>query len=82
VHYVSADAITFRALQPNQVFDAGIDVARMLVYGHIRSSGWARNALTTLPTSKLDDAAMTLWLQQTGPLPTRYAIEVMLFPTD
>lgn len=82
MQYVSADATTFRALQPNQVFDAGIDVARMLVYGHRRSSGWARNALTTLPTSKLDEAAMTLWLQQTGPWPTRYAIEIMLLPTD
>ena len=77
VQYVSEDAIAFYALQPNRVFDAGVDVSRMLVYGHMGPSDLARNVLANLPKSKLGEGAMTLWFQQTGSLPTRYVIEVM-----
>jgi hypothetical protein len=77
VQYVSEDAIAFYALQPNRVFDAGVDVSRMLVYGHMGPSDLARNVLAPLPKSKLGEGAMTLWFQQTGSLPTRYVIEVM-----
>jgi hypothetical protein len=82
VQYVSEDAIAFFALQPSRVFDAGFDVSRMLVYGHMGPGDLARNVLATLPKSKLGEGAMTLWFQQTGSLPTRYAIEVMLAPAD
>ncbi len=82
VQYVSDDAIAFYALQAKQVFDAGFDVSRMLVYGHMGPSDLARNVLAALPKSDLGEGAMTLWFQQTGSLPTRYAIEVMLAPAD
>jgi len=82
VQYVSEDAIAFYALQRNTVFDAGIDVSRMLVYGHMGPSDLGRNVLATAPKSQLGEGAMTLWFQQTGPLPTQYAIEVVLAPAD
>ena len=82
VQYVSDDAIAFYALQPNRVFDAGFDVSRMLVYGHMGPRDLAGNVLTAVPKSNLGEGAMTLWFQQTGSLPTRYAIEVMLAPAD
>ena len=76
VQYVSEDAIAFYALQPGKVFDAGQDVTRMLVYGHMGPSDLGRNVLANVPTSKLGEGAMTLWFQQTGSMPTQYAIEV------
>ena len=82
VQYVSEDAIAFYALQPNRVFDAGVNVSRMLVYGHMGPSDLARNVLANVPKSQLGEGPMTLWFQQTGPLPTRYAIEIMLSPAD
>ena len=82
VQYVSEDAIAFYALQRNKVFDAGIDVSRMLIYGHMGPSDLGRNVLANLPKSQLGEGAMTLWFQQTGPLPTQYAIEVVLAPAD
>ena len=82
VQYVSEDAIAFYALQRNKVFDAGIDVSRMLVYGHMGPSDLGRNVLANVPKSQLGEGAMTLWFQQTGPLPTQYAIEVVLAPAD
>ena len=78
VQYVSEDAIAFYALQPNRVFDAGFDVSRMLVYGHMGPTDLARNVLADVPKSKLGEGAMTLWFQQTGSLPTNYAVEVIL----
>jgi hypothetical protein len=78
VQYVSEDAIAFYALQPNRVFDAGFDVSRMLVYGHMGPTDLARNLLADVPKSKLGEGAMTLWFQQTGSLPTNYAIELIL----
>ena len=82
VQYESEDAVAFYALQPNKVFDAGENVSRMLVYGHMGPSDLARNVLANVPKSKLGEGPMTLWFQQTGPLPTRYAIEVILSPAD
>lgn len=82
VHYVSEDAIAFYALQRKQVFDAGIDVSRMLVYGHMGPSDLGRNVLASAPKTELGEGAMTLWFQQTGPLPTQYAIEVVLAPAN
>jgi hypothetical protein len=64
------------------VFDAGENVSRMLVYGHMGPSDLARNVLANVPKSKLGEGPMTLWFQQTGPLPTRYAMEVILSPAD
>lgn len=82
VQYESDDAIAFYALQRNKVFDAGIDVSRMLVYGHMGPPDLGRNVLANVPTSQLGEGAMTVWFQQTGPLPTRYVIEVLLGPAD
>jgi len=82
VQYVSEDAIAFYALQRNTVFDAGVDVSRMLVYGHMGPSDLGRNVLANVPRTQLGEGAMTLWFQQTGPLPTQYAIEVVLAPAD
>ena len=82
VQYVSEDAIAFYALQPSKVFDAGIDVSRMLVYGHMGPNDLGRNVLANVPKSQLGEGAMTLWFQQTGSFPTRYAVEVMLAPAD
>ena len=80
VQYVSEDAVAFYALQPSKVFDAGVNVSRMLVFGHMGPSDLARNVLADVPKSKLGEGPMTLWFQQTGSLPTRYAIEVILSP--
>jgi hypothetical protein len=82
VQYVSEDKVAFYALQANQVFDAGVDVKRMLVYGHMGPSDLSRNVLANLPKSQLGEGAMTLWFQQTGSLPTQYAIEVTMAPAD
>jgi hypothetical protein len=82
VQYVSEDTIAFYALQRNTVFDAGVDVSRMLVYGHMGPSDLGRNVLANVPKSQLGEGPMTLWFQQTGALPTQYAIEVVLAPAD
>ncbi len=82
VQYASDDAIAFYALQRNTVFDAGVDVSRMLVYGHMGPGDLGRNVLASVPKSQLGEGAMTLWFQQTGVLPTQYAIEVVLAPAD
>jgi hypothetical protein len=78
VHYASEDLIAFYALQRAPVFDAGFDVTRMLVYGHMGPQDLTRNVLSAVPPELLTSGPMTLWFQQTGPLPTRYAIEVKL----
>jgi len=82
VQYVSEDAVAFYALQRNKLFDAGYDVSRMLEYGHMRPSEVSRNVLASVPKSQLGEGAITLWFQQTGLLPTQYAIEVVLVPAD
>jgi hypothetical protein len=82
VQYEPQDAFAFYALQRNSVFDAGVDVSRMLVYGHMAPSDLGRNVLANVPKSQLGEGAMTLWIQQTGPLPTQYTIEMVLAPAD
>jgi hypothetical protein len=80
VQYVSDDLIAFYALQRAAVFDAGVDVARMLVYGHIGPQDLSRNLVAAVPADRLGAGPVTLWFQQTGALPTRYAIEVVIQP--
>ena len=76
IHYVSPDPIAFFALQRSPVFDAGIDVSRMLVYGHMGPPDLQRNVLEKLAPAQLTSGPMTLWFQQTGPQATEYAIEL------
>ena len=80
VHYVSPDPIAFYALQRAAVFDAGFDVNRMLVYGHMGPQDLNRNVLQDVATNQLSAGPMTLWFQQTGPQATEYAI-VLVFET-
>lgn len=82
VQYISDDSVSFYALQPNKVFDAGVNVSRMLVYGHMGPSDLGLNVLASVPKSQLGEGAMTLWFQQTGLKPTQYAIEVVLASAD
>lgn len=82
VHYVSPDPIAFYALQRAPVFDAGIDVSRMLVYGHMGPQDLNRNVLQNLAPAQLTAGPMTLWFQQTGPQPTEYAIELVFQPIE
>lgn len=82
VQYASEDAVAFYALQANKVFDAGIDVSRMLVYGHMGPNDLGRNVLAQVPQAQRGEGPMTLWFQQTGPLPTQYTIELVLAPLD
>jgi hypothetical protein len=80
VHYVSPDPIAFFALQRAPVFDAGIDVNRMLVYGHMGPQDLNRNVLQDIAAAQLTPGPMTLWFQQTGPQATKYAIELLFIP--
>ena len=89
MQYVSDDAIAFYALQRKNVFDAVIDLSRMmvdesrmLVYGHMGPGDLGRNVLANMPKSQLGKGAMTLWFQQTGLLPARYVVEVLLGPAN
>lgn len=77
IHYASSDPIAFFALQRAAVFDAGFDVSRMLVYGHMGPPDLKRNVLQDLAPSQLSSGPMTLWFQQTGPQDTEYAIELV-----
>lgn len=61
VHYVSSDSIAFYALQRAPVFDAGFDVSRMLVYGHMGPEDLKRNVLQNLALEQLTAGPMTLW---------------------
>ena len=80
VHYVSPDPIAFYALQRAAVFDAGFEVSRMLVYGHMGPQDLKRNVLQDVAPSQLAAGSMTLWFQQTGPQATEYAIELVFQP--
>ncbi len=80
VDYLSEDLIAFYALQRSAVFDAGVDVNRMLVYGHMGPQDLLRNVTGNLAVGQLGPGPVTLWFQQTGLLPTRYAIEIVLQP--
>jgi hypothetical protein len=80
VHYVSPDPIAFYALQRAAVFDAGFDVSRMLVYGHIGPQDLKLNVLQDVELNQLSAGPMTLWFQQTGSQATEYAIELVFQP--
>ena len=82
IHYVSSDPIAFFALQRAAVFDAGFDVSRMLAYGHMGPSDLKRNVLQDAPSGQLLAGPMTLWFQQTGPVATEYAIELVFAPVE
>ena len=77
IHYASPDPIAFFALQRAPVFDAGIDVNRMLVYGHMGPQDLQSNVLEKLVPGQLGTGSMTLWFQQTGPQATEYAVELV-----
>jgi hypothetical protein len=77
VHYISADPIAFYALQRAAVFDAGYDVNRMLVHGHMGPQDLNRNVIQDVAPSQLSAGPMTLWFQQTGLQATEYAIELV-----
>ncbi|MEI6026350.1 MAG: hypothetical protein WCT47_06640 [Betaproteobacteria bacterium] len=78
VRYESEDPVAFYALQRATVFDAGVDVSRMMVYGHMGPQDLLRNVVAGVAPQMLGEGPMTLWFQQTGALPTRYAIELVL----
>jgi hypothetical protein len=82
VRYVSADPIAFYALQRAPVFDAGVDVSRMLVYGHMGPADIQRNVLQEVAPAQLVAGPMTLWFQQTGSEVTDYAIELVFQPLE
>jgi hypothetical protein len=82
VRYVSADPIAFYALQRAPVFDAGVDVSRMLVYGHMGPADIQRNVLQEVAPGQLQAGPMTLWFQQTGSEVTDYAIELVFQPLE
>ena len=80
VRYQSDDLIAFYAIQRAAVFDAGVDVSRMLVYGHMGPAELAKNMVSTVADDLRGTGPMTLWFQQTGTLPTRYALELVVQP--
>jgi len=80
--YVSADPIAFYALQRAPVFDAGVDVSRMLVYGHMGPADIQRNVLQEVAPAQLVAGPMTLWFQQTGSEVTDYAVELVFQPLE
>lgn len=80
IHYVSSDPIAFFALQRAAVFDAGFDVSRMLVHGHMGPPDIKRNVVQEVAESQLLAGPMTLWFQQTGSAATEYAIELVFSP--
>ncbi len=82
VHCVSPDPIAFYALQQAAVFDAGYDVSRMLIYGHMGPQDLKINVLQDVAPNQLSAGPMTLWFQQTGPQATEYAIELVFEPVQ
>ena len=82
ISYTSLDPIAFFALQRAPVFDAGFDVTRMLVHGHMGPQDLERNVVREVMPGQLETGPMTLWFQQTGPQVTEYAIELVLEPLE
>jgi hypothetical protein len=81
VHYASDDFASY-ALQRSTVFDAGMDTKPMLAWGQIGLSDLNRNVLANTGPQWRGEGPMTLRLQQHGPLPTPYAIELTLVPAN
>lgn len=82
LHPASENASAIFALQANRVFDAGVDVSRMLVQGPMGASDGGRNVLAHLPASQLSEGPMTLRVQHHDALPTHYVFEVVFKPAD
>jgi hypothetical protein len=82
VLYAAQDRMAFYALQPNSVFDAGIDTTRMLTFGPMGPDDLNRNVLANTAPQLRGEGPMTLGFQHAGPLPTQYAIELTLVPTN
>jgi len=78
VLYESDDLIAFFAMQRKAVFDAGIDTSRMLSYGHFGPDDLKRNLVAGLPAEQLAAGPLTVWIQQTGTMATRYVLEFVL----
>lgn len=77
VLYESDDRIAFFAMQRKEVFDAGVDTTRMLAYGHFGPEDLTRNVLDGLTPEQLGPGPLTIWINQTGMLPTRYALQIV-----
>jgi hypothetical protein len=78
VLYESDDSIAFFAMQRAAVFDAGIDTSRMLSFGHFGPEDLKRNLVADLPAEQLTAGPLSVWIQQTGTLATRYVLELAL----
>jgi hypothetical protein len=76
VLYESDDKVSFYAMQRNGVFDAGTDPTRMLAYGHFGPEDLRRNLLDSVSSAQLGPGPLTIWINQTGKLPTRYGLQV------
>lgn len=74
--YQSADAIAFYAMQQQGVFSAGTDVSKMLAFGHFGPEDLDKNLLLSIPSTTVLTGPVTTWVNQTGSLVTRYAIQM------
>jgi len=74
--YQSADAIAFYAMQQQSVFSAGTDVSKMLAFGHFGPEDLDRNLLLSIPSTTVLTGPVTTWVNQTGSLITRYALQM------
>jgi hypothetical protein len=80
VHYASPDPIAFYALQRAPVFDAGVDVQRMLSWKHLGPGDLLVELLAGIAATARGDGPYTLWINQTGADRTAYAIEIGIGP--
>lgn len=76
--YDSTDMVSFYAMQRKAVFDAGTDISRMLAHGHFGPGDLKRNLLASLPPSELAAGPLTIWINQTGSVKTRYALLISI----
>jgi hypothetical protein len=75
-HYASSDAIAFYAIQRKEVFDAGTDVSKMMSYGHFGPGDLGRNLIESVPAALIGAGPLTVWVNQTGSISTRYMLQV------
>lgn len=76
VHYQSTDLVSFYAIQPSAVFDAGVDTQRMLVWGHMGPPELFKNVVEGVAADRLGPGPMSFWFQQLSTAATQYAVEV------
>ncbi len=74
--YQSVDEIAFYAMQRAQVFDAGTDIKKMLVFGHFGPTDIGSNLVQSAPLASLRTGSLTTWVNQTGTLKTTYLLQV------